>query len=188
MTSLEQELAAFSWVLLREINKCPLRSFHYFPECSIHLKHYILWMMMLQLRGHSWVTGLGKLNMSLHASIGIYFFTNFAQVDLWNLRCSGLWDAMHSPHQNSDKTVKNADFKKSPQWLQTPLSSRRLTHLPPSPPPPPLASLMLPPFSCLCPCFVVSICLSSCLSLSNTDPGAPLRSQSRDQMLNPSTF
>lgn len=53
---------------------------------------------MLQLRGHSWVTGLGKLNGTgleigtqggkVNAA-GFGFYNNFAQADSWHLRCSG---------------------------------------------------------------------------------------------------
>lgn len=53
---------------------------------------------MLQLRGYSWVTGLGKLNGTgleicmqggkVYAA-GPGFYNNFARADWWHLRCSG---------------------------------------------------------------------------------------------------
>lgn len=53
---------------------------------------------MLQLRGYSWVTGLGKLNgagleICMHGgkvnAAGLGFNNNFAQADRWHLHYSG---------------------------------------------------------------------------------------------------
>lgn len=104
---------------------------------------------------------------------GFGFYTNFAEADLWHLRCSGWKDAMHSQYQNSDKLEKMQTSKRVTRVLrQRFLPAHSHISLPPfcNSSLPSVSPSLPPSFTsfCLCPRFIVSICPS----LSNTDPGA----------------